>query len=323
MRRRSVREWGIMKLLWILLFLIVVGIGYLLIENKRLAVTNYQICQKQIPKEFDGLRMVLLTDLHNNRYGKKNTQLLRKIAQLKPDLVCVSGDMITASQPQRTAEVLTFLLQLSEQYPVFYSLGNHEEKWKRWDGLEPVPSGTKAERAASRRFQKKRRKSSLTYEQFKQSLVDAGVFFLDNSSTKIKKGNDLLTITGLSLPLEFYYKKGSGPSLSLEELSGLIGSPAKDGYHILLAHMPKYFKEYASWGADLVLSGHVHGGIMILPWLGGVISPQYELFPAYDFGYFEENTAKMLLSRGLGTHTIPIRIFNRPELIGIELKKRE
>ena len=86
--------------------------------------------------------------------------------------------------------------------------------------------------------------------------------------------------------------------------------------------MPLYFETYVSWGADFILSGHVHGGVMRLPYFGGVISPQYEIFPAYDAGLFKEEDSIMLLSRGLGTHTIPVRVFNRPELILVELRNK-
>ena len=71
---------------------------------------------------------------------------------------------------------------------------------------------------------------------------------------------------------------------------------------------------------DLVLSGHVHGGIMRLPFLGGVISPTLRLFPRYDGGLFREDGSTMILGRGLGSHTIPIRIFNPGELIVVDLE---
>ena len=98
-------------------------------------------------------------------------------------------------------------------------------------------------------------------------------------------------------------------------LQGLLGNARKDNYVILLAHNPDFFSEYARWGADLTISGHVHGGIARVPFWGkGVISPSLRLFPEYDGGIFEQGGAKMLLSRGLGTHTIPVRLFNPGEL---------
>ena len=93
-------------------------------------------------------------------------------------------------------------------------------------------------------------------------------------------------------------------------------------YEIVLAHNPNYFDTYVQWGADLVLSGHVHGGSVILPFLGGVISTTYELFPKYDFGNFKRGKADLVLSRGLGMHTIKVRLFNRPEVSVITLGEK-
>jgi predicted MPP superfamily phosphohydrolase len=81
-----------------------------------------------------------------------------------------------------------------------------------------------------------------------------------------------------------------------------------------------YFKEYIGWRADLVLSGHVHGGLVRLPFIGGVISPQVRLFPKYDAGLFSEQGYNMVVSRGLGTHSYMPRFFNPPQLLVIKIK---
>jgi predicted MPP superfamily phosphohydrolase len=100
----------------------------------------------------------------------------------------------------------------------------------------------------------------------------------------------------------------------------LINTPDESRFNLLIAHNPQYFDEYAEWGADLSVSGHVHGGIVKLPLIGGVISPAYQLFPKYDGGMFDIGGKKMVLSRGLGTHTIKVRVFNPGELDVIDLK---
>ena len=84
-----------------------------------------------------------------------------------------------------------------------------------------------------------------------------------------------------------------------------------------------YFDYYAKWGADLVLSGHVHGGLLRLPIIGGVISPQIKLFPKYTGGLYKLNKAVMIVSRGLGTHTIRFRFFNPPELVVVHPVNRK
>ncbi|SHH94836.1 metallophosphoesterase [Clostridium grantii] len=91
--------------------------------------------------------------------------------------------------------------------------------------------------------------------------------------------------------------------------------------NILLVHNPKYFEKYSNWGADLIFSGHVHGGIIRLPYLGGLLSPDRRFFPKYDNGVYENNGNKMIVSRGLGNSHLNLRINNKPELIVVTLKK--
>ena len=99
-----------------------------------------------------------------------------------------------------------------------------------------------------------------------------------------------------------------------------LGVLDESKYNILLAHNPEYFKKYAAWGADLVVSGHVHGGIMRLPFIGGVIAPSFRLFPKYSGGQYQSGDTIMLLSTGLGSHTLPFRIFNPGQLVVLELE---
>ena len=103
--------------------------------------------------------------------------------------------------------------------------------------------------------------------------------------------------------------------MSSDYLERLMGQASGEMYTVLLAHHPNYFPQYAAWGADLTLSGHIHGGVARVPFWGrGVISPAWRLFPRYDGGIFREGKAVMVLSRGLGIHTIPVRVFNPGEL---------
>ena len=102
-------------------------------------------------------------------------------------------------------------------------------------------------------------------------------------------------------------------------MDDMLGKVDKSRYNILLAHNPDYLKQYAKWGADLVISGHVHGGIMRLPFLGGIIAPSFKIFPKYSGGLYEEGESKMILSTGLGSHTIPVRVFNPAQLVVLEI----
>ena len=145
----------------------------------------------------------------------------------------------------------------------------------------------------------------------------AGVVLLENESVLLPETG--IRIFGVEIDMD-YYKKLRKSVMKVSYLNSLLGRPCADEYNILLAHNPDYFQAYAGWGADLVLSGHVHGGIMRLPVLGGVLSPALRLFPRYDGGLYEEGKSKMVLGRGLGTHTLPIRVFNPGELIVVRLE---
>jgi predicted MPP superfamily phosphohydrolase len=159
------------------------------------------------------------------------------------------------------------------------------------------------------------------FDEYKERLESLGVHFLVNEQVRISHMDENLVITGLVIGRK-YFKKLKQPKLNTEYLQNLVGIADKQCYNILIAHNPVYFSNYIEWGADLIVSGHIHGGIIRLPAAGGVISPQYKFFPKYDAGKFETNERTMLVSRGLGLHTIKIRVFNRPELMVVTLERK-
>ena len=99
-----------------------------------------------------------------------------------------------------------------------------------------------------------------------------------------------------------------------------LGDKNEDRYTVLLAHNPDYFKKYSKWGADLTLSGHLHGGLVRFPLLGGMASPGVRFFPKYSGGVYRKNIRHLIVSRGLGTHTIPLRLFDPGELVVIDFE---
>ena len=107
--------------------------------------------------------------------------------------------------------------------------------------------------------------------------------------------------------------------LTLPEMCGYLQRPEKEVFSLLIAHNPMDFPVYAAWGADLVVSGHLHGGCVRLPLLGGVVSPQLRLFPKYDRGEFALGKSRMVVGAGLGEHGIGIRLGNPRELPVIKL----
>ena len=149
-------------------------------------------------------------------------------------------------------------------------------------------------------------------------MLKAGVTFLENDSEVIRVRGNEICFTGLDLDLGFY-KKFDRPMMEEGYLDVILPEADPDRFNILLAHHPAFFEQYASWGADLTLSGHTHGGLIRFPGIGSVISSDLTLFPEYDAGRFEEDGHVMLVSRGLGTHTFHIRINDRAQVLICDL----
>lgn len=259
-------------------------------DCSRFITVEYEIGSDKVTKP---CKFVLLSDLHNKSYGKDHERLMGRINSISPDAVLVAGDMLTAARGQSFDAVLSLMRQLSTCYKVYYGMGNHEYRMK----LYPEYYG-------------------ILYDEYVAELSEMGIEPLINENTYLPEYN--VAVCGSQIDGRFYKKFRKYP-MDERYLDKLLGEPKADACQILIAHTPQYFEEYAAWGADVVVSGHVHGGIMRLPVLGGVLSPNMTLFPKYDGGKFERGKATMILSRGLGTHTIPVRVFNPGELVVITL----
>ncbi|WP_434309364.1 metallophosphoesterase [Hominifimenecus sp. rT4P-3] len=270
----------------------------------RLRISRYLVDSEKIPEEMNGCRIAVLADLHDCEVGKKNSRLLAALRQEQPNCVLLAGDMVVENVKCCRARLAyrkarEFLIALAKEFPVYYGMGNHESRWKK-----NVDS------------------HSMTFERFRQELEDEGIIFLDNRSVVLGNGDRGVRITGLELPLPYYQRKIRIPHLTGAAIRKLAGEADQQHFQILLAHSPQFFQGYGDWGADLALAGHFHGGMIRLPVAGGVISTYCRLFPKYDRGMFVKKNRRMIVSAGLGTHTIPLRINNPPELIFLELTHR-
>lgn len=266
-------------LLWIMLF-----------DSNRFTVTRHRITDKRIRKN---CRAVVLADLHNKRYGRDNGRLLEAIRECKPDFILVAGDILTAKPGKKLDIALYLMEELAKDYPVYYGNGNHEHRLK----LYPEVYGDMAQR-------------------YEAGLQNVGIDRLVNSHVSLAEFG--LDIYGVELD-RFYYKRFRVQHMEPDYLRQTLGRREEEKYTVLIAHNPDYFPQYAAWGADLVLSGHVHGGMVRVPLVQrGIVSPNIRLFPKYDGGVYREGKATMFLSRGLGMHTIPIRLFNPGELMVVD-----
>ena len=303
------------------LFFIVV----MVIDNHRFVVREYTVRSPLIRYP---VRVVFIADLHEKDYGNDNEKLVLEIAGQKPDLILIGGDLIVSgavvshnkknsgsagsdvSQPLDTEwmkKSLALMKKLTRICPVWFVRGNHEirlgyyEEFGEYDAL------------------------------FRDEMEGAGVRFLENRcvdpAAEIRGGKESgICLHGLELPMESY-KKFTKTTVSQDELVRLMGRPDPSSFNVLLTHTPVHFPQYALWGADLCLCGHVHGGLMRLPLIGGVMGTRPNLFPKYSGGQYSyditgadgERTSTLIVTCGLGMHTLPIRIFNPGEISVIEL----
>lgn len=267
--------------------LLAVGI----IDGNRFVTVREEFALPNLSRE---CRFVLISDLHNKVYGNQNDKVIASIQKINPDFIILAGDLVTSQVSEDMTPGIELVNRLSRKYRIYYGLGNHESKMQR----------------EQERFGGK-------YDTLMQAVSDKNVKVLQNESVDLPEYN--IRLTGLDLAPE-YFAHFRITKMREGYLQKTLPGCDETKCNLLIAHNPDYFEEYAGWGAQLVLSGHVHGGIMRLPVLGGVIAPSYKLFPRYDGGIFHSGGSVMLLGRGMGSHTIPLRFFNPAELYEVVLK---
>lgn len=264
-------------------------------ERDCLVTEKYRIASEKIHGQ--GKTIVFLTDLHNKEFGEENSRLLETVRKVKPDAVLFGGDGMVAKRGNSDVRIpLALLTELAKEFPVYCGNGNHESRmlWKSEIYGE-------------------------TYENYRTALENAGIRYLSNEAADLDSD---IRIYGLDLPKSAYLpRSGEIPECLLKET---LGEPDPEKFCLLLAHSPLFFEEYAAWGADLALSGHFHGGTIRLPLVGGVMTPQYQFFYPRCAGYFElpgkgREKSRMIVGRGLGTHSINIRLNDKPQVVVVRL----
>lgn len=266
-------------------------------ERKALSLEEVSVETDKITRDWT---FVFLSDLHENTFGRDNERLLAAIDAVKPDAVLSGGDLIVTKKGRaKTAVSEALLARLAARYPVYCGNGNHENRMV-WN----------------------RKEYGGDYERYIGRLKEMGIICLSDQSAVLKKE---VRISAVNLDPCFYKKANSGKLSSMEPeyVEKKLGPAAgKDCFQILLAHSPLFFDAYRKWGADLTLSGHFHGGTIRIPGLGGVMTPQYQFFLPVCAGTHEREGRYMAVGRGLGTHSINIRLNNRPQLLAIRLKRK-
>ncbi len=263
-------------------------------ELKKFQVTHYEMYSEKTSRV---LKIAVISDLHSFSYGKDNERLLQAVREASADLVLIPGDLIVTAVAEKYGISLDFVKRLCTLgVPVVFSNGNHETR-------ATLPDAD----------------CTQEYLRYREGLIQAGVIILNQESIRLNINGETVCISGLELPLSAY-EKWKKPYLEEGYTKAQLGEASRDHLQILLAHHPAFAEQYAAWGADVTVCGHNHGGLVCIPGIGSIISPQFMLFPKYDAGEFTIDGRKVYISRGLGTHTIHIRIFNRAQLPVITIK---
>lgn len=261
---------------------------YQLIEHGIPVRREYDVA---VPEGLSGLRILLLSDLHCNPLICNNERVIRHFKKEAPDVILLAGDMISKYGKKENLRVPAFLKRLTEIAPVVYGMGNHEEVLRA-------------------NFPEQ-------FDTYSKTMKEMGIYFPDNEIVSLVLQGKNVDFMGLTLKHEYYYKK-KRQALPPEAIEiPLMHNPERT---ILLAHFPDHFPDYTKL-ASLVVSGHNHGGIIRLPFVGGIISPQLYL-PPYTRGCYAEGDSTMVVSAGIGSHSLPARLFNRIEYCIINTKTR-
>ena len=266
----------------LIILALIAAAAVFLIKDSRddLEISRYEVKSQKLPESFDGFKIVQLSDLHGAEFGEDGMELVEKVKELEPDIIALTGDFVTDEGDLAAVEKLA--ARLTELCPVYFVSGNHE-----------FGSGLAVK--------------------VRNILERAGVKYLSNEYLTISRGEDGILLGGVEDPLAY------ADMLSPDELAQKMNDAAPDAFKILLGHRNYWMTEYPELPVDLIFCGHAHGGLIRIPGVGGLIGTDRRLFPDFDAGQFNNGRYTLIVSRGLG-NSVPIpRIFNRPEIVCVEL----
>lgn len=262
--------------------------GVALYGNKCLSITEYTVSLPTLPESFSGMRLVHLSDLHAASFGDGQLHLLHAIDTLRPEQVLITGDLIDRRRTKTRHDMepaLCLLRALADKYPTMRVDGNHEVR-------------------------------SCVGQEFVKLAALTGVKDVTGTCLSLRRGEEEITVVGIPDVAVF-----QDDDDAWAQHMHTVCAPYKDTFVLALSHRPQYLSAYAAEGLPLVLCGHAHGGQWRLPFIRGLYAPEQGVFPRYTQGVHQEGDTRMVISRGLGNSGFPMRLFNRPEIVVITLKK--
>lgn len=268
------------KILFIIILLLILALAILLADsNTRLVTTEYLVYSERLPKAFDGMRIVQLSDIHGKEFGTDNVKLLDAVKAAQPDIIALTGDLFDEhTEPYYPVSICRDLVKIA---PVYYVSGNHE--WS--DNPRSTFAAMEAE----------------------------GVNVMRNEYVILEQAGESIVLAGVDDP------NGPYDMITRESFTSKIKAETND-FILMLCHRNTEFETWVKLNVDLVLSGHAHGGLIRLPFIGGILTHSEDSGSKRIEGVFIEGNTTMVVSRGIGNTGIIPRLNNNPEIVIIELK---
>ena len=264
---------------------------FIYISYYKVKVTDYEISSVKINSD---VNIVMIADVHDH-HCKVKDEIVGRIKQLKPDIILCAGDIID-NESESDKDTIEFLNSLSEISDVYMSLGNHE----------------------------------LEYPDTKQLIEDiknTGAKVLDKEYQDIEINGNMIRIGGI---YDYAFSQETSDidqvTMKSDVYSFLTEMKQTSSFQLMMAHRPDsfIFGNAYKWDFDLVVSGHYHGGQMILPYVGGLYAPELGWFPEVDYGHYKLKDMDMIVTRGISSSNELLPRFNNPpEIVSITLKAEE
>lgn len=256
--------------------------GYGEFAKSQFEITYYHFETSELQED---IRITLLSDLHNHEFGEKNYELVEAIRQLQPDIIVMAGDMVDYHETD-VSVVLALCDDLKRIAPVYYVLGNHEGVLMYANGGNDIPLDT--------------------------YLYQLGIHVMYQGSEDVETAGGIVTLGAFSVPEDEAEYIDSQLLETFEQ---------SENYKIIVSHFPSIFYEYLYEGDfDLAFAGHYHGGMIRIPGIGGIYHMDDGFFPRYSGGEYQLGKGTLIVSRGLGDHSVFPRINNTPELVSVDIE---
>jgi len=294
----------------ILSILVPVIVVILIDSNTRLTTTYYELRYASLPKEFDGYRIVVLSDVHAAVFGKDNEGVISRVRDAAPDIIAITGDLIDGNRIKSTDEQIEIARSLAAALtgiaPVYYITGNHD-----WNSGAVRRLITTLEETGVKVL--RNRYELLERNELPEQNTLPGQNVMSEHNALPEQIGAAIVLAGTDDP------NGPADMEKPDDFIGRIKQAQGDRFILLLEHRNLNLQMYSGLGVDLVLCGHAHGGIIRLPFTDGLYGTRREFFPTHTSGVYAMGETNMVVSRGVGNHTGFPRLLNNPEVVVVTL----